>query len=315
MARSLASRRVGPFPVRRERGAFTLIELLVVIAIVTLLIAFLLCAVQKAREAASRAQCASNLKQIGLALHLHQDQFAVLPSNGGFDGSQQIPANNGTPTFISTTDYGLGMTFYWGIGDPQRQSPTDQPGPWAFAILPFIEQDPAYQHDAWTSSIQLYVCPSRRPQLARHAELAPLSDQYGAYQTGGWAWGHTDYAANIGVINNRPACMRLDDIHDGLSETLLIGEKAMDPSNYLTGTWYWDEPIFVGGSDGTMRKGNQVLLDRAGVAFKENWGSPHPGGALFLFADGGVRSLRHGTPPSVVAALMTPTGGEIISDY
>jgi hypothetical protein len=96
----------------------------------------------------------------------------------------------------------------------------------------------------------------------------------------------------------------------------MAGEKAMDPQRYNTGTWYFDEPIFTGGSCGTGRGGTIILSDRdagSSGAFPNNWGSPHLAGAQLLFADGAVRTVSYGTDSSVVWALVTPAGGESVS--
>src|SRR5262245_46642638 len=107
-ARAL-SVRGGGFP----RLGFTLIELLVVVAIIGILIALLLPAVQRVREAASRVSCQNNLKQLGLAIHHHHDLYERFPSGG--------------------------WGWYW-VGEPSRPSDHTQPGGWAYNLLPFVEQ-------------------------------------------------------------------------------------------------------------------------------------------------------------------------------
>ena len=292
--------------------AFTLIELLVVLAIISVLIGLLLTAVQKAREAANRISCANNLKQMGLALHQHHDIYQVFPGNGGWDGRQQITAADGTKIFVYTKDRVLPQPWYWGVGEPGH-TPWNQPGSWAYSILPFIEQQNVYQQRAWMSAEKLYICPSRRLAAAQ----AATDDARGIYNGGGWPWGKTDYAANARVIPNRPACLSIAALVDGTSHTILVGEKAMDSLLYATGTWYWDEPYFLGGSDSTSRKGTNVLRDAPGIALqaRENWGAAHTAGAQFVFADGSTHFLPFGTSPQIVLGLLTPAGGEVTPDF
>src|SRR5216683_6575246 len=106
----------------RLRPSFTLIELLVVIAIIGVLIALLLPAVQKVREAANRVSCANNCKQIGLAIHNFHDTWLRFPSNGAEWDCGPSYDSTGTPL-------------------PAGQQTAD----FLFQILPFIEQDNLYK--------------------------------------------------------------------------------------------------------------------------------------------------------------------------
>ncbi len=291
--------------------AFTLIELLVVLAIIAVLIGLLLPAVMKVRAAAARLQCANHLKQIGLAMQMHHDTYQVFPSNGGWDGREQIPSTSGALFVPASLENSNPQPHLWGVGEP-NVSPYTQMGSWAYEILPFVEQQNAYQQRAWMNPLPLYVCPARRMATA---QTPPASDQYGSYNGGGWAWSKTDYAANALVCPGRPLCLSLAQFTDGTSNTILIGEKAMDPKNYQTGTWYWDEPFFLGGAGGTERSQPIVLRDAPGIRFQFNWGSAHTGGAQFLFADGSVHLSAYATPSATLLALMTPNGGEPTPDF
>src|SRR4029077_4481851 len=106
----------------RRRAGFTLIELLVVIAIIAILIALLVPAVQKVREAAARSQCTNNLKQVGLALHSYHDTYKHPPP------ASQIP-------WYTATN---------GDQDPYMQLQVAFGPNWAVLILPYIDQGPLY---------------------------------------------------------------------------------------------------------------------------------------------------------------------------
>ncbi|MBC7076975.1 MAG: DUF1559 domain-containing protein [Synergistales bacterium] len=297
-----------------NRRAMTLIELLVVIGIIGLLVAMLLPAVQMAREAARRAQCSNHLKQIGLGLHRHHDTYKVLPHNGGWDGRQVIADTSGNMFTPSTTDFSTGQTYRWGVGDPRRP-PWYQTGSWLYSILPFIEQNSMYQQRDWQVPVAIYVCPSRR---TAEAHTVVEKDDYGEYQGGGWRWAKADYAGNSMIIKGLPEqgpgrCMRFAEITDGLSNTIIAGEKAFDRAVQTPNTWYWDEPFFLGGSGSTARRGLGLVRDAVGNDYKTNWGSPHPGGVQFLLADGSVRSVSYQVSWQEITALLTPNTGDLPS--
>jgi prepilin-type processing-associated H-X9-DG protein len=203
--------------------------------------------------------------------------------------------------------------FYWGVGDHNRTG-FDQTGSCAFALMPFIEQQNLYNQRARTDPVGLFICPSRRQAVA----LPAHDDDHARYNGGGWKWGKTDYAANALICpNSGLPLVAMTGIKDGTSHTLLAGEKALDPSLFPSGSWYWDEPFFLGGSFGTTRKGDGLVQDRRGdfEAARENWGSAHAAGVNFLFCDGSVHLIAYGASAQTILALMTPAGGEVVPDF
>lgn len=294
-----------------RRCALTLMELLVAVSIIGMLMSLLLPAVQQSREAARRVTCANNLKQAGLAFLSHENALGLLPSNGGWDGKQKIKAVDGSEFTPCTTDFAVGKTFRWGVGDPTC-GPRTQTGSWGYSILPYIERRDLHDmHAGWTIPVSIYNCPSRR---RFRAEAVAAQDAYGKYDGGGWGWGKIDYAANVKIVQNRPRCWQLAEITDGTSQTVLVGEKAFDGRIESDLSWYWDEPFFLGGSAGTARNGVEILPDGAGLALRGNWGSSHPAGAHFLFADGSVRLLSYGLAWARMMAFITPRSQELIDD-
>jgi prepilin-type processing-associated H-X9-DG protein len=295
----------------RGRLAATLIELLIVTAIIGILLGLLLAAVQRVREAALRTRCASNLKQVGLALHLFHDANGCFPTSGG------LPPGRGSWPVIATIHKGKRKV--WGVGDPALP-PRQQSGPWAYAILPYLEMEAAFRNRTFAVVVPSYMCPGRgrqNPQAVPAQDPVFLDDQYES--SGVNPWGKTDYASNrliaLGEYTNttRPGTtVGIEGVSDGTTATILVGEKSMDTRGYDTGGWLWDEPIFAGGgAGGTVRSGTIVQRDGPNVWFPDHWGSAHAAGCNFAYVDGSVRLLRYGVEQTVMGRLLTPAGGEV----
>jgi prepilin-type processing-associated H-X9-DG protein len=200
-----------------------------------------------------------------------------------------------------------------------------QTGSWGYCVLPYLEQENAVRADAQSEGGPMFGCPTRgrnQPQALRFSPDPVYTGTTYVNQSGRNPWCKTDYAVNWFLIVNRwwaGGCpliglpTRLADVTDGTSQTLLLGEKAMEPKAYNTGGWFFDEPIWAGGSSGTARKLTTILRDAPDIPIAFTWGGPHPAGAQFAYADGSVRLVRFGTDPNTVAALLSPGGGEVVS--
>ena len=294
----------------RRHSGFTLIELLVVIAIVAVLIGLLLPAVQKVREAAARTSCQNNLKQIGLALHNYHNARQVLPP--GYTASVAYPDTNPG----------------WG---------------WSAHILPYLEQDavfrridfqqPMQTQSAIQAVVKQYLCPSDPVAPAPFAIVdatlttictaAPSS--YAA--TVGSAASEVDDPDGDGVFF-RNSKVRLTDIVDGTSTTVLAGDRAWSdtmgiwagiPTDAVTTpgpTNSWTTTIGPGQCL-VLVHNNWINVRTDADGGLDDFSSKHTNGVNILFADGSVRFIGSitvdGPDRRIFSAMGTRAGGEVVA--
>ena len=319
-----------PADARCRRG-FTLVELLVVIAIIGILIGILLPAVQSAREAGRRTQCANNLKQIGIALHCHHDALGTLPAGDYATTAGQCPGGSWVITHIS-----------------------EDRANWMILILPYLEQagsirsynlikpneDPANRSGRDVSRCRVSsalrtsratrrscrrwgrqpvgrsICPTcpapigRCPAAVRGPTFSTAGKSPAIRRNGGerctwWAFS--------GFVPKRFA-----DITDGLSHTLMVGESTTrtDPA-YRTLWAYSFEHYSLSAATPQARilLGDYdacTALGGSGLDFpcRRGWGSPHPGGLNFILCDGSGIFIRTTIDMNLFADLATIAGGE-----
>jgi prepilin-type N-terminal cleavage/methylation domain-containing protein/prepilin-type processing-associated H-X9-DG protein len=290
---------------RRVRG-FTLVELLVVIAIIGILVALLLPAIQAAREAARRSQCANNLKQWGVALHNYHDTIGRFPPGAVFYGGN----NDRGSIHIRVLPYMEQMALYEEFNfniSTDGQRTTAQPD--GNTLIRSI-------------TIPSFICPSDggndkfgsvpdQVQVSNYYPSAgPTADisnnaNCSCSEHGLWA----SYSSSGTNVNN-PAgpftrrgwdfTCRMSSVIDGLSNTIFIGEVLADCSNHVRAGWSHSNKW--GAFTQVPINYNSCLPDLAaaggdGCRARCNWNtevgfkSRHPGGAQFLFGDGAVSFL------------------------
>ena len=319
----------------RQRG-FTLIELLVSIAIIAILIALLLPAVQSAREAARRVQCQNRLKQIGLALHNYHDVHLILPPGYIYDGPSTVqPATD--PRIEIDPDIIDALP-------PTPLPPPNRPGwGWISMILPYFEKANLHDQidfdvtvedntmdDLRDQSVSLLDCPSDDG-----VGVFPILNQQNEVISSGATTSYAACYGSFGFINTEPdqgngvfqrnSSIQLDDIKDGTSSTIAVGERA---ALFARTPWLGvitagtvrttpGAPVFTSVIEGAPA----MTLARLGNrALNSEWSEPydffsgHPQLVYFLFADGSVHGLSTSTDHDLLHALATRWGKEVVGE-
>ena len=331
---------------RCRRRGFTLIELLVVIAIIGLLVGLLLPAIQAAREASRRGQCANNLKQIGLAYFNFHDSrkcfplaYSYLPANDPAVSNSSVAAV-GFPSFIQVMPYmedsdiieriNLTKSFF----DPVNMPP------------------PVGTNTTYSTALPEFLCPSSpEPSTIDYTNALIASfNNFGitiSYPTG-MIFGRTDYCPDAGTelgamgititgaagIIAQPTPpgtpgpitnpTRIRDITDGASKTVMLVEDAGRPAFYSNrgrlsagpnpqGGGAWADPLTYNATNGATYDGSGFVPGSCALQCSNDSEifAIHPGGSNVVMGDGSVVFLQEGLSLQQVAALLSKNGSDL----
>jgi prepilin-type N-terminal cleavage/methylation domain-containing protein/prepilin-type processing-associated H-X9-DG protein len=310
----------------RERVGFTLVELLVVIAIIGILIALLLPAVQAAREAARRTSCRNNLKQMGLAVQNHLDVAKHFPTGGwghfwvglpdrGF-GKQQ-PGGwvyNILPfaELRALHDLGAGAsgTSLENANAERIQTPV------SLFMCPTRARSGLYPYGAYVTTNYRLTKPTTKQARADYAMNAGDLTEYHLAgpdtlaQGDGGSYPWPKMSGQNGICYLR-STIAIRQVTDGLTNTILIGEKYLNPDAYETSDDPGDnETMYCGDELDLLRwtgffgkKGNYLLQDTPGVLAYQSFGGPHSGACNIAFCDGSVRGVSYSIDTEILRCL------------